>query len=205
MTPVNPGRKSAYVARNRAHILKATIEVLATDEQSPSVELVSEHAEIAVSTIYKHFKNRDDLFSAAMGAAMEDWEEWAFDKLSYITDPLEQLILPMRMIARLKTTHPIYSNLIQNNLALAQAHLPIMEKFPQHVHELIRAGILDMDHPDIRIQNFQGLLFSIVVNQCNNTTATDQDADLAIEIGLSILKISSSKSKKLLHRKLDLK
>lgn len=203
-TPANVGRKSAYVARNRAHILKATIEVLASDEQNPSVELVSERAEIAMSTIYKHFKNRDELFAAAMGAAMDDWEIWAFSKIAQVSDPLEQLVLPMRMISRLKSTHPTYSKLIQNNLALAQTHLPIIGKFPQHIRDLSQAGVLKMDHPEIRIQNFQGLLFSIVVNQSNNPAASDADADLAIEIGLSILNISAARAKKLAHGKLNL-
>ena len=203
-TPANVGRKSAYVARNRAHILKATIEVLASDEQNPSVELVSERAEIAMSTIYKHFKNRDELFAAAMGAAMDDWEIWAFSKIAQVSDPLEQLVLPMRMISRLKSTHPTYSKLIQNNLALAQTHLPIIGKFPQHIRDLNQDGVLKMDHPEIRIQNFQGLLFSIVVNQSNNPAASDADADLAIEIGLSILNISAARAKKLAHGKLNL-
>ena len=203
-TPANVGRKSAYVARNRAHILKATIEVLASDEQNPSVELVSERAEIAMSTIYKHFKNRDELFAAAMGAAMDDWEIWAFSKIAHVSDPLEPLVLPMRMISRLKSTHPTYSKLIQNNLALAQTHLPIIGKFPQHIRDLNQAGVLKMDHPEIRIQNFQGLLFSIVVNQSNNPAASDADADLAIEIGLSILNISAARAKKLAHGKLNL-
>ncbi|CAB5240108.1 unannotated protein [freshwater metagenome] len=196
------GRKSAYVARNRAHILKATIEVLATDGQHPAVEHVSERAEIAMSTIYKHFKNRDELFAAAMGAAMADWEEWVFSKLAHIPDPLEQLVFPMRMIARLKSTHPTYAKLIENNLALSATQLPFVAGFPKHVHELISAGVLKMDHPDIRIQDFQGLLFSLVVNQSTNPAAKVEDADLAIEIGLSLLNISAAKARKISHAKL---
>jgi protease II len=72
----NGGRKSAYVARNRAALLRATQETLAEHGSSATVELVAEHAQMAVSTIYKHFPNKEVLFETAFLAGMTEWEEW---------------------------------------------------------------------------------------------------------------------------------
>jgi AcrR family transcriptional regulator len=59
--PVPPelGRKAAYVARNREALLKSTQEVLAIKGEMVTIEDIAEHAEVAVSTIYKHFKDKD--------------------------------------------------------------------------------------------------------------------------------------------------
>ena len=62
-TPKKPetGRKSAYVARNRAAILNATLVVLAEHGKEATVEQVAEQAQMALSTVYKHFKNKEEL------------------------------------------------------------------------------------------------------------------------------------------------
>jgi len=50
------GRKSAYVARNREVILKAAITVFAREGAKATMDDVSDQAQIAMSTVYKHFK-----------------------------------------------------------------------------------------------------------------------------------------------------
>ena len=193
------------MARNRAAILNAAIETMAENGSQTAVDQVAERADVALSTVYKHFKNRDELFVSAMSAAMSDWEGWAFQIISTSEDPLEQLVLPMRLLARLRSTHPLYAQLIEKNIAFSAAHNPLFSGFEGHVKSLIRAGVLKLDHPDIRIQNFQGLLFQAISNQITNPKASPQDADLAIEIGLSLLNITPAKARKLTQSKLPIR
>ena len=51
------GRKSAYVARNRAAILRAALSVFARDGVDATMEDVADEAQVAMSTVYKHFKD----------------------------------------------------------------------------------------------------------------------------------------------------
>ena len=96
-TPPNVGRKSAYVARNRAALLRASQRVLAEIGPEASIDQFAEAAEISVSTIYKHFDNKEALIAAAYIEAFHDWELWADEQLKGIDDPLEDLVMPMRL------------------------------------------------------------------------------------------------------------
>ena len=50
------GRKAAYVARNRAALIKSAQAIFAELGGAATIEEVAAHAEVAVSTVYKHFE-----------------------------------------------------------------------------------------------------------------------------------------------------
>lgn len=104
MPPENTGRKAAYVARNRLALLRSTQEILAIKGEAVTIEDIAEHAEVAVSTIYKHFKDKDALIGATLLWGFKSWEEWALKQVVEIDDPLEQLVTPMRLFVRVNKT-----------------------------------------------------------------------------------------------------
>jgi AcrR family transcriptional regulator len=55
------GRKSAYVARNRMSIINAALEVFAENGLHTTMDQVAEASVMAMSTVYKHFKDKDDV------------------------------------------------------------------------------------------------------------------------------------------------
>lgn len=197
------GRKGAYVARNRSALIRATQEVLAEQGSEATIEDIAAQAQISVSTIYKHFENREDLCAAALEAAMHDWEQWALTVSGQSSDPLAQLIIPMRLMMRLKDSHPFYANLVSKNLTQAARYIPLLSiGLSAHIKALMKNGILEMDNPEVRIRNLQGVLFGALSNQLLNPQAKDADGDTAIEIALGMLMISPVKAKKLAHEKL---
>ena len=84
VTIENTGRKAAYVARNRLALLKSTQEILAIRGETVTIEEIADHAEVAVSTIYKHFKDKDALISATILWGFKSWEEWALEQVADI-------------------------------------------------------------------------------------------------------------------------
>jgi hypothetical protein len=60
--PANTGRRSTFVARNRATLLRFTQNVLAEIEPTATIDQISEAADISVSTIYQHFETKELLF-----------------------------------------------------------------------------------------------------------------------------------------------
>lgn len=201
--PPNEGRKSAFVARNRAALIKSTQEVLAELGPVATIDEVSEAAGLSVSTIYKHFETKEILFQTAIASAMIEWQEWVDQYLVNLSDPLEELILPARLFMRMRETHPLYAQMSARNLNDIARYLPEMTRgFSKHVKDLAKAKVITIDNLEIRIESFTGVLFATISNQLLSSKAKPADADIALEVGLSLLGISPAKAKKVAHSKL---
>ena len=202
-TPPNLGRKSAYVARNRAALLRATQRVCAEIGPEASIDQLADAAEVSVSTIYKHFENKDALIEAAYIDAFHEWEVWTDALIEGIEDPLTELVTPMRLFLRVKKTHPLYAAMSARNLAdLPKYFHGTEEGLMEHIDELLKAKIIEIDSPAIRIRSISACLLAGLADQLLNPAATESDADATIEVVLSILGISAAKAKKLAHAEL---
>ena len=199
-TPVNAGRKSAYVARNHAALLRASQQLLAEVGPEASIDQFAEAAEVSVSTIYKHFENKEALIEAAYINAFHDWELWADELLRGVEDPLEELVMPMRLFLRVKKTHPLYAAMSARNLPdLPKYFHGTEEGLVEHIGELMKAKIIEIESPAIRIRSISACLLAGLADQLLNPAATEKDADATVEVILSILGISPAKAKKLAH------
>ena len=197
------GRKAAYVLRNREALLRSTQEVLAVKGHAVTVEDIADHAQVAVSTIYKHFSDKDALISTTMLWGFSEWMTKVQSLGDDLTDPLEKLVLPMRLFVRVKSTHPSHARNIVNFLDITTQFLPILEsELSQHIQDLTKAKLLNCNDPDVAARNLQAVLLSTVVNQVNNQKAKVEDADASIRVALSMVGISEAKARKLTESKL---
>lgn len=200
-SPHNPttGRKAAYFARNRVALLEAAQVVLAEHGPEATIEQFADQAQISVSTIYMHFESKDALVEAALVTAMTNWEEWMVGVMAEVTDPLEQLVTPIRLLLRIRTTHPRYAQLIARNLAAVGTHTPALTMGVQaHVKQLLKAGVLKMDNPDLRMRNLSAVIFSAMQVQLLDPKSKDSTADLAVEIALGMFGLTPIKAHKIM-------
>jgi len=197
------GRKAAYVMRNREALLRSTQEVLAVKGQAVTIEDIADHAQVAVSTIYKHFSDKEALISATMLWGFGEWmtqvqslgDDWA--------DPLEKLVMPMRHFVRVKSTHPHHARNMVNFLEITTQFIPVLEsELSEHVQELAKAKLLICDEPDVAARNIQAVLLATVVNQVTNQKAKVEDADASIRVALKMIGISEAKARKLTESKI---
>lgn len=199
------GRKSAYVARNREAILKAALTVFAREGAQATMDDVSAEAQMAMSTLYKHFKDKHDLIASVTLHAFNDWEAWMQQQLSEVSDPLEQFVLPMRYFLRAKNTHPDYAKLIAKNFNVVSQILPTFStKISTQASALVKAKQLAPENLNVAIQNLMAVLVLQLVNQVTNPKSTTADADAAVKVGLLMLGISEAKAKKLTESKITL-
>lgn len=199
------GRKGAYVLRNRAALLKATQEVLATIGPEATIEEISDHSKMSVSTIYKHFENKEVLFTAAIGASFADWEIWKNDMTKNLNDDLELLVIPMRLFVRLKTTHPQYAQMVEKNFESVAMILPVLgTEMALHVNRLVKSKVLQIDDVPLRIANLSAVLANALRNKLMDPKFSSADAEASIKIGLEMLGLSDAKLKKLFEQKLPI-
>ncbi|MGI9137336.1 MAG: TetR/AcrR family transcriptional regulator [Candidatus Nanopelagicales bacterium] len=193
------GRKAAYFARNRIALLKAAQAVLAEHGPDATIDQFADAAQISISTIYKHFENKDALVEAALITAMTAWEEWMAGVMAEVTDPLEQLVTPIRLFLRMRTTHPRYAQLVARNLVAVSTHTPALTMGIQaHVKQLLKAGVLKIDNPELRLRNLSAVIFSAMQAQLVDAKSKDAAADLSVEIGLGMLGLTPAKAHKLM-------
>ena len=198
--PVAPelGRKSAYVLRNRAALMRSTQEVLAVKGQSATIEDIAAHAEIAVSTVYKHFKDKDALISATILNAFSEWESWAETFAAQSKDPLEQLVLPMRLFVRLNKTHPHHAQTLVNYFAVVARIVPQLQvKLISHVSALNKAKLLKLENPAAAARHFHAVITFAVIDQVTNPKATEKDADESVYAALALFGIPAGQARKL--------
>jgi AcrR family transcriptional regulator len=194
----NTGRKSAYVARNRLALLKATQIVLAEHGPSATIEMVAEAAEIAVSTIYKHFDHKEVLFETALISAMKEWEEWALGTLAEVSDPYERLVFPLRLQAKLRVTHPVFANILAHNTADFIKAVPLANfGIERAAMDLQAAQIIDAENIDVRMQNLVKIITLTMVEMCSDMEMTEENALLRFSIGLEMLGLPPKKIKSL--------
>jgi AcrR family transcriptional regulator len=202
------GRKSAYVARNREAILKAALTVFARDGAQATMDDVSAEAQMAMSTVYKHFKDKHDLIASVTLHAFNDWEAWMQQQLPEVSDPLEQFVLPMRYFLRAKNTHPEYAQLVAKNFGVISQILPTyltyLTQLSAQATTLVKAKLLTPENLNVAIQNLIAVLVLQLVNQVTNPKSTTADADAAVKVGLLMLGISEAKAKKLTESKITL-
>ena len=199
------GRKSAYVARNRAAIINAALEVLAENGLHTTMDQVAEASGMAMSTVYKHFKDKDELVATVLLEKFMEWEVWVTEKNVLNTDPLEQLVFPMRMFVRIPQTHPNQAKVFVSHFGVIASITQILEvQLIAHVKELTKSKALTAIDPRAAAKNLQAIISFAVVNQVINPKFTIADADSSIRTALSMLGISEAKAKKLTEAKLPL-
>jgi AcrR family transcriptional regulator len=194
------GRKAAYVMRNRAALLHSTQEVLAVKGQAATIEDIADHAQIAVSTVYKHFKDKDALISATILNAFAEWESWAESLALQSKDPLEQLVLPMRLFVRLNKTHPHHAQTLVNYFAVVAQIVPQLQvKLIAHVTALNKAKLLKLENPSAAAKHFHAVITFAVVEQVTNPKATEKEADESVRAALRVLGIPDELAIKLVQ------
>lgn len=192
------GRKSAYVLRNRAAILRASAEVLAAGGRGATVEEIAQHAEVAVSTIYKHFKDKDALVSATLLAVQTEWLSNVVATSEQSPDPFEQLVIPMRFFVRLPQTNPHLARLLLNFFDVATTMLQdFFSGLLTRIETMEKTGLLKVEKTEVVIRNLFAVLSVAVIYQLNNPESTIEEADDAVCAALGMLGISTAKAKKL--------
>ena len=189
------GRKAAYFARHRAALVLATQELLGEKGWVSTIEEVASNAEVSVSTIYQHFDSKEELFRACVLEAWVTFETWAVEAAAGAKDPLEQLVVPMRLFFRMTTSHPMFARMIEKNQNHIAPVLPAIAKnLGVVMHQLVKAKVIDVDHPDIRIANLRAVLLQIFLLQLNEKSFKPVEADLALALALPMIGISPAKA-----------
>jgi AcrR family transcriptional regulator len=190
LVPLSGGRKSAYVARNRLALLRATQRAIADHGHSVTIEQIADEAEVSVSTVYKHFTSKELLVTEAFVSAHKEWEEWAVAEAAKSPDPLEQIVLPMRLFVRSAQTHPMFTRMCGQYSSMVVDLIPalsqgLLERFGFDTESVFPP----LDDMEIRVGNVTNCVAIAFIRRAKDPTFTAKQADRTISIALKMFNI----------------
>lgn len=197
-------RQAAYLARNRAALIKAGQEVLATLGPNATIEQLADHAQVSTTTIYKYFENKEVLFAEALATIWGEWVAWSYGE-STPGESLEASIRSARKLFWLRQTHPDFAQIMKNVMVNPSFVIKAVKDDGVAVFTTLA------DRGEIESQDFNkrmvlwayclaGLLTSVYVTE----ELSPKDAETALGLGLSIWGVSEQTAQKLLATPLTL-
>ena len=191
-------RQAGYSARNKARLIKDAQEILADIGPSATIEQIATRAEVSPTTIYKYFKNKDELFIQALGDMWHGWVSWAFAQTS-TKDDLEAVVEVARRLFRVNETHPDFARVLHNTLKeMPDFFIQADQETARKVFGILASkGQIKQEDLNYRFglwtSMYSGLNTSVHVTGVLSPT----DADHALAIALSIWGITPAKAKKM--------
>ena len=196
--PPEQGRKHAAFARTRTHILNATMELLGDVGPGATIEQVAAHANVAQSTLYQHFADRQELFTAALVTGHSKWEEWMLTVVQQVPGDLERVALSGRLFLRASQTHPHYARMAAHSLGAIAEQMPLFSRLSgEFIRQLAQKRLIATDRVQQRIDAYTACLFGALIVQFRNENTARADDD--IELALSILGVPAARAKALAH------
>jgi AcrR family transcriptional regulator len=197
-------RQAAYSARNRARLIKDAQLILAEIGPSATIEQIAAHAEVSPTTIYKYFENKDQLFIEALSEAWDDFVAWAQSNMT--SEDLFEITLDIaRSLLWAKKTHPLFADMLHNCVSQMPEFLVLGDKGKgeEAFSALAARGDVKQEDFDKRIVLWTNLWTGIIKSVFVTEELSPSEAEVALEIGLSIWGISNAKAKKLISRPLQ--
>lgn len=196
------GRQAAYVARNRAALIKAAQEVLASTGPSATIDDLANHAQVSPTTLYKYFPNKDVLFKEALEQIWRDWVLWAYNGVP-AGRSLEEVIDTARKLFWTKKTHPFFAKILHNTLENPSFVIEAVQADATQVfNELAKRGELLGDDFDKRLILMGYSMAGILTGVHVTGKLSPAQAESALGIALSLWGISETQAKAIMSRPL---
>jgi len=195
-------RQSAYIARNRIALIKATHAVLAEAGLEATAEQLATNAQVSPTTIYKYFESKEALLSEALADAWQEFMIWAHgDEIP--GSSFQGMINVFRKLIRAKQTHPQFARILKNTLT--DSSFVINAVRPLAMATLQKAASKEeiaVDQFEERVYLWGYTLAGIIAGVFVTEELSPEKADESLAISLEVLDFSKAKAKKLVSQPL---
>lgn len=209
MAKVNPAdngsenRQSAYIARNRAALIKSAQAVLAEAGLHATIEQLATKAQVSPTTIYNYFESKENLLAEALDEALKYWVLWAHAGETPGVS-FQKMIDVCRKLFRVKQTHPQFARILKNafvdpNFAIGAAGAAGISDLKEIAKN--EGWVLDQFEERVYLWGYSlaGIISGIYVTD----ELSPEKADESLELSLQMLDISKAKAKKLVSHPLE--
>ena len=119
--PAPADRQDRRKVRTRAALLAAAQQLVREGrDASASIQTITDLADVGFGSFYNHFESKEELFAAAVSAAMDDYLAWLDNHVPDSDDPVMRLYESVRLTGRLATELPETAAVLSRRFALVE-------------------------------------------------------------------------------------
>lgn len=153
------------------------MELLADDTVIPTVQAITERADIAVGSFYSHFSDKQAIIDEATAQAFSDMRRDFLAISDRVSDPVERLCLRVRLFIRGSRSNPLAARILVHSFPepwlsweLAQATRSRVGERPevsavQDLTAAVAAGRLHTPRPDHSVLMLAGGAVALIARQ----------------------------------------
>jgi AcrR family transcriptional regulator len=149
-------------ARTRAALIRAAQTLIAEGRTSVPILEITQAADVGMGSFYNHFETKEQLFDAAVEAALDAYGELLDRVTAGIEDPAEVFASSFRLTGRLHRTEPELSRvLLSNALRLLSADNGLAPRARRDIAAAVDAGRFDVTDLDVSVTMTAGALIAL--------------------------------------------
>src|SRR5512139_66283 len=149
-------------ARTRAALIRAAQILIAEGRTNVPILEITQAADVGMGSFYNHFETKEQLFDAAIEAAMDAYGQLLDDLTADIEDPAEVFAASFRLTGRLSRREPELSRvLLRNVLRLLSADNGLAPRARRDIAAAVDAGRFAVQDLDVAVTMTAGALIGL--------------------------------------------
>ncbi|MBY4272502.1 TetR/AcrR family transcriptional regulator [Rhodococcus fascians] len=149
-------------ARTRAALIQAAQGLLANGNTNAPVLEITQAADVSNGSFYNYFESKEELWQAAIDAALESVGDYLDSLTVGFEDPVEKFTQSFRLSGRLFRLEPQLSRVLLNSEAAAFAAAGgLAPRSRRDIESAAAQGRFDVDDPDLALAIVAGSLLSM--------------------------------------------
>lgn len=149
-------------ARTRAALIQAAQGLLASGNTNAPVLEITQAADVSNGSFYNYFESKEELWQAAIDAALESVGDYLDSLTVGFEDPVEKFTQSFRLSGRLFRLEPQLSRVLLNSEAAAFAAAGgLAPRSRRDIESAAAQGRFDVDDPDLALAIVAGSLLSM--------------------------------------------
>src|SRR5512139_1667573 len=149
-------------ARTRAALIRAAQILIAEGRTNVPILEITQAADVGMGSFYNHFETKEQLFDAAIEAAMDAYGQLLDDLTAGIEDPAEVFACSFRLTGRLSRREPELSRVLLNNaLRLLSAETGLAPRVRRDIAAAVEAGRFQVADLDVAVSMVAGALLGL--------------------------------------------
>jgi AcrR family transcriptional regulator len=185
-TQAGRNRLERRKARTRGSLVRAAQGFIAEGRTNVPILEITQAADVGMGSFYNHFETKEDLFDAALEAALDAFGA-AMDQLTAgIKDPAQVFAQSFRLTGRLHRRRPELSKvLLHNGLALVSSDKGLAPRARRDIEAGMQSGRFTIRDPDLALTIVAGA--ALCLGQLLHDHPERDDADAADQVTEALL------------------